>query len=208
MNLYFFIRFPKAIFRFLLVAALTTVIVNAQDTDNKSKIKIVGVEVITPTIEEYDQQVKKSRRNVKPTPSPTPAPTPQPRGFVKKNVVLAVGQATRFKCPETPIQLILGNNSGFKVVESVGENSNDFYLLPMQGGFSTNMFVEFSNSTTEVKLTIIDPKKNALYDTEVTLDVPNNPNRNLQNAAVVNDLRKQLAEVQTSLDEEKRILNC
>ena len=188
---------------FLFLSFLITLVASsagfAQDADTKSKIKIVGIEVAAPTPDPNEKQERTTKKNPQPTPTPL-----QNRSNVKKSIILAVGQATRFRCPETPIQLILGNNSGFKVVEAVGENSNDFYLLPKQGGFTTNMFVEFSNSTTEIKLTIIEPKKNAYYDTEVTLDAPVNQNKNAQNAAAaVNDLKKKLADTQKLLADER-----
>jgi hypothetical protein len=188
------------LFLSLVITLVATTADYAQETDTKNKIKIVGIEVPTTTPDPNEKQERTSKKKVVPTPTPTPT---QNRSNIKKSITLAVGQATRFRCPETPIQLILGNNSGFKVVEAVGENSNDFYLLPKQGGFTTNMFVEFSNSTTEIKLTIIDPKKNAYYDTEVTLDAPGTQNRSTQNTAVVNDLKQQLTNTQRLLADEK-----
>lgn len=184
----------------LLIVLTGTMSLVAQD--EKTKIKVVG-------LESDIQPVTTNSPKPNPTPTPinknkvTPKTTPEPavNPSVKRTITLAVGVATRFRCPELPIQIVLGNTKGFKVVESVGEGTTDFYLLPTLAGFSTNMFVEFSNSTAEVKLQISEPnKKGVFYDTEVVLDYPNSKKAADAKNVTINQLSKRVSELENNLN--------
>lgn len=145
------------------------------------------------------------------TPVSTNVPAPKPnnnqqsktvstsKSIIKTNAVLMPGIATRFKCPEPPLQVVLGNQTGIEVVEGVGE-TNDFFLLPSVAGISTNMFVQFSSGTSEIKLTVNNGKvKNASYDSEINLSVATTELLTRKNQ----DLEKRLKTVQDNLDLEK-----
>lgn len=93
-------------------------------------------------------------------------------------VVLAVGAVTLFRCPEPPLQVVIGNSQGIGVAEAVEtQGRGDFYLRPSEGGLQTNMFIEMPSGTVQVMLRTVEPKSGMLvrpgdYNGEVFIRPP------------------------------------
>lgn len=82
-------------------------------------------------------------------------------------ITMAVGAATRYYCEEKPTRLVIGNLEDIGVTKA---GTNGFYLRPVNGGVTTNMFIEFSSgATVMVNLKTVSPKvlKPGDYNSEV-----------------------------------------
>lgn len=82
-------------------------------------------------------------------------------------ITMAVGAATRYYCEEKPTRLVIGNLEDIGVTKA---GTNGFYLRPVNGGVTTNMFIEFaSGATVMVNLKTVSPKvlKPGDYNSEV-----------------------------------------
>ena len=85
-------------------------------------------------------------------------------------ITLAVGAATRFHCEEKPTRLVIGNLTDIGVTQAGSKTWYGFYLRPVNGGITTNMFIEFaSGATVMINVKTVSPKalKPGDYNSEV-----------------------------------------
>lgn len=74
-------------------------------------------------------------------------------------ITLAVGAATRFHSEEKPTRLVIGNLTDIGVTKAGSQGWYGFYLRPVTGGITTNMFIEFaSGATVMINLKTVNPK--------------------------------------------------
>lgn len=132
-------------------------------------------------------------------------------------ITLAVGAATRFDCKEKPVRLVIGNLTDIGVTKAGNGNWFGFYLRPVTGGITTNMFVEFaSGATVMINLKTVAPKslRPGDYNSEVfvtTAAVRDELTRLRQertkNENELNTLRGQNSEMKTRLNNELTAIN-
>lgn len=85
-------------------------------------------------------------------------------------ITLAVGAATRFHSEEKPTRLVIGNLTDIGVTKAGSQGWYGFYLRPVNGGITTNMFIEFaSGATVMINIKTVNPKtlKPGDYNSEV-----------------------------------------
>lgn len=121
-------------------------------------------------------------------------------------ITLGVGAATRFQTQEKPTRLVIGNLTDIGVTKAGSSSWYGFYLRPVNGGITTNMFIEFASGATRmINLKTVDPKvlRPGDYNSEVFVKTAAARDELLRTRTENETLRTKLINLETALKQKK-----
>lgn len=121
-------------------------------------------------------------------------------------ITLGVGAATRFQSQEKPTRLVIGNLTDIGVTKAGSSSWYGFYLRPVNGGITTNMFIEFaSGATVMINLKTVDPKvlRPGDYNSEVFVKTATMRDEMIKMRAENENLKNKVGNLEKSLKEKK-----